>query len=62
MNTIKKFDKERNLCYSWDKFEIDYTHVHTDDISTAKLDHFLWTNGLDKYVLEGISQGTRLFG
>ena len=38
---VKKFDKDRKLKYSWDKLKIDYTHIHTDDKSTAILDHFV---------------------
>ena len=56
VNKVKKFDKERNLYYSWNKFNIDYTHIHTDDISTAKLDHILWTAGLDDHVAENLSR------
>ena len=39
--------------YSWNTFDIDYTHIHTDDLSTAKLDHFLWPGGLKDNIMDG---------
>ena len=53
VNKVKRFDNERNLQYSWNKFDIDYTHIHTDDISTDRLDHFMWTNGLSDHIIDG---------
>ena len=53
VNKVKTFDSERNLEYSWDTFKIDYTHIHTDDKSTAILDHFVWTKGMKNHVTNG---------
>ena len=50
---VKTFDSERNLECSWNKFEIDFTHIHTDDKSTAILGHFLWTQGMGNQVIDG---------
>lgn len=38
---LKSFTERVGLKSVWDKFSVDYTHIHTDLKSTAILDHFL---------------------
>ena len=38
---IQEFTISCNLNIVFKSFEIDYTHIHTDGVSTSKIDHFL---------------------
>ena len=40
VNIIKQFLMKTNLISVWEKFDIDYTHVHTDMKSLSTIDHF----------------------
>ena len=40
-NTMKTFLRRLGLGSLWDHHQVDFTHVHTDDVSTATLDHFI---------------------
>ena len=40
VNMIKQFLVKTNLISVWEKFDIDYTHVHTDMKSLSTIDHF----------------------
>ena len=46
----------------WEGREIDYTHIHTDGVSTSTIDHFLVSRGLLKLVEEcgPVHQGDNL--
>ena len=40
-NTVRHFVENLGLVSLWEKFGVDYTHMHTDFVSTSVLDHFL---------------------
>ena len=40
-NTVRNFMERLGLFSVWEKFNVDFTHVHTDGTSTSVLDHFL---------------------
>ena len=40
VNIVKQFLEKTNLRSVWEKFSIDYTHVHTDMKSLSTIDHF----------------------
>ena len=40
-NTVRQFVENLGLASLWEKFGVDYTHMHTDFVSTSVLDHFL---------------------
>ena len=48
---MKDFADRIGLVSVWDKFDIDYTHIHTDLKSTLTLDHSL----VNKRLLEKIT-------
>ena len=39
--TVKRFLDRLGLHSVWDRFPVDYTHIHTDLKSTSTLDHFI---------------------
>ena len=41
-----------NLTSVWEGKPIDYTHIHTDGVSTSTIDHFLVSQQLLQYVVE----------
>jgi hypothetical protein len=41
VNKIQMFLKSLNLNTIWNTFPTDFTHVHTDNVSTSIIDHFL---------------------
>ena len=43
---MKNFMKKVGLVSVWDSFPVDFTHIHTDMVSTAVLDHFLMNERL----------------
>ena len=43
---INNFVETIGLVPLWKHFEVDYTHVHTDYLSTSVLDHFLVSENL----------------
>ena len=49
---MKSFVEKLGLVSLWHSNPIDYTHVHTDGVSTAVLDHFLCNERLLPLVLE----------
>ena len=44
--TMKNFVNRLSLVPLWDHFNVDYTHLHTDLISTSVLDHFIVSESL----------------
>ena len=38
---MKDFTSRLGLLSVWDKFKVDFTHIHTDLTLTSTLDHFL---------------------
>ena len=43
---IRDFISELDVCKSWDKFEIDFTHAHevNDTLHVSTIDHFFWNS------------------
>ena len=43
---------EYSLVKSWEKFEVDFTHIHENrgKSFTSTIDHFLWNQGFDKCI------------
>ena len=43
---IRDFICELDVCKSWDKFEIDFTHAHevNDTLHVSTIDHFFWNS------------------
>ena len=46
VRTVTEFITSQKLQVVWNKFDIDYTHVHTDDVSTSIIDHFFMSPGI----------------
>ena len=44
-NTVRNFVDRLGLVPLWNKFQVDYTHIHTDFLSTSVLDNFLVSGG-----------------
>ena len=44
------------LLSAWEKYPVSHTHVHTDLVSTSKLDHFM----MDKELLEAVKDAGTL--
>ena len=40
VNAVKQFLDEAGLKSVWNKFNVDYTHIHTDQRSVSTIDHF----------------------
>ena len=40
VRTVAEFISSHKLKVVWNNFNIDYTHIHTDDVSTSTIDHF----------------------
>ena len=38
---MKNFLTKLGLKSLWEQYPVDYTHMHTDDVSSAVLDHFI---------------------
>ena len=38
---MKNFLTRLGLKSLWEQYPVDYTHMHTDDVSSAVLDHFI---------------------
>ena len=49
---VKRFLNRVGLVSLWDSNDVDYTHVHTDFVSTAVLDHFIVTERLVPLVVK----------
>ena len=49
---ISGFLNKIGLVSVWDKFPIDYTHIHTDFKSTSTLDHFVVNRRLLDYIVD----------
>jgi endonuclease/exonuclease/phosphatase family metal-dependent hydrolase len=51
---IKTFIDQNQLKKSWDKFPIDFTHVHEVDSTTytSTIDHFMWTENLEQHIVD----------
>ena len=43
---VKRFVDRTGLVPVWKIYPVDYTHIHTDMVSTSVLDHFLVTERL----------------
>ena len=50
--TISRFLDRLGLVSVWDRFAVDYTHIHTDFISTSTLDHFVVNERLLELILD----------
>ena len=50
--TISRFLDRLGLVFVWDRFAVDYTHIHTDFISTSTLDHFVVNERLLELILD----------
>ena len=49
---LKRFISKLGLISIWDKFDCDYTHIHTDLKSISTIDHFLVNERLDLQHIE----------
>lgn len=49
---VDGFIKDLNLCKSWEKYSVDFTHVFSkDDVSyTSTIDHFFWSQQLENSI------------
>ena len=52
VGTLSRFLERVGLVSVWDKFPIDYTHIHTDLKSTAVLDNFFVSQKLLDMVID----------
>ena len=52
---MTNFVQKLGLVSLWKHHPIDFTHVHTDDVSTAILDHFLVNERLIPLVEECVA-------
>ena len=52
VQSVDRYIGELNLVKSWDKFNIDFTHVHEAGGQTfvSKIDHFFWNQGFSDNV------------
>ena len=53
VTSVKNFIDEKGLVNAKDLFEIDFTHVYTDNddkTHVSTIDHFLWNAELTPYV------------
>ena len=48
----ESFVKEQNMKFSWNKFEVEFTHEYTKDDKTyiSKIDHFFWNQDFETMV------------
>ena len=54
VRAVRNFVERMNLQIAWNKFDIDFTHVHevNEVCSVAIIDHFFWSDSLDSSVTE----------
>ena len=54
VRAVRNFVERMNLKIAWNKFDIDFTHVHevNEVCSVAIIDHFFWSDSLDSSVTE----------
>ena len=52
VTTVSRFLDRLGLVSVWDRFAVDYTHIHTDFLSTSTLDHFVVNERLLDLVLD----------
>ncbi len=53
VNNMRDFLSNKNLFSLWEKFDVDYTHVHTDGVSTSTIDHFVVSNNISRRIVNG---------
>ena len=51
-NIMRRFMEKVGLVSIWDKFPVDYTHIHTDYKSTSVIDHFVMNERLVSLVAD----------
>ena len=49
--TVRDFLKKVGLTSVWNKFQADFTHMHTDYISTSIIDHFFVNSSLLDHII-----------
>ena len=51
---IASFIEKNNLTMGWDKFPVDFTHVHemNDTSHTSIIDHFIWSENMDENITD----------
>ena len=49
---VREWLQRVNLYSVWDKFPVDYTHIHMDFASTSTLDHFVCNEALLQHVTQ----------
>ena len=54
VRAVNVFVEKLGLVRAWDRFEVDFTHVHeaSETSSVATIDHFFWSENLDESVAE----------
>ena len=55
VESVERFVAELQLTKSWDRFEVDFTHVFEVEENTyvSTIDHFFWNEGLDEKIKDG---------
>ena len=55
VESVDRYVTELQLVKSWDRFDVDFTHVFEVEENTyvSKIDHFFWNEGLDEKVSDG---------
>ena len=52
VTAVSDFMDRIGLHSVWDKYPVDFTHMHTDDKSTSILDHFYVNEGLLEHIVD----------
>ena len=54
VDIISEYINEKKLVKSWNKFEVDFTHVHyiNENAHTSIIDHFFWNVSIDQSIVD----------
>ena len=51
-DTVDRFLKKLGLMSMWEKFNCDFTHIHTDNKSLSSIDHWICNERLSNHIIE----------
>ena len=54
VDIVSEYIQEKKLLKSWNKFEVDFTHVHyiNEKAYTSIIDHFFWNVSIDQSIVD----------